>query len=100
MGAQPANETGIRGSVVTHEDRPVRSGAILLQRAQPAATINATIDDAGRFRVVTSAPDLHHLSIAVPGFATHRVDVIVPQSRLVDLPRIRLAIPTYYHARF
>jgi len=99
-GAQTANDSGIRGYVFTHEDQPVRSGAIVVQAAQPASTINVTIDDAGYFRVVTAASGLHQLSIAVPGFATHRVDVIVPRSRSVNLPPIRLAMPTYYHARF
>lgn len=99
-GAQTANESGIRGSVLTHEDQPVSSGAIVLQAAAPASTINATIDDSGHFRAVTTTSGLHQLSIAVPGYATHRVDVIVPRSRSVTLPPIRLAIPTYYHARF
>jgi hypothetical protein len=99
-GAQTANDAGIRGYVFTHQDQPVRSGGIVVQTAQPASTINATIDESGYFRVITSAAGLHQLSIAVPGFATHRVDVIVPRSRSVNLPPIRLAMPTYFHARF
>jgi hypothetical protein len=99
-GAQTANESGLRGYVFTHEDQPVSSGAIVLEATAPASTINATIDGSGYFRAVTTTSGLHHLSIAVPGFATHRVDVIVPRSRSVSLPPIRLPIPTYYHARF
>ena len=99
-GAQTANDARIRGYVFTHEDQPVRSGAIVLQASHPASTINATIDGSGSFQVVTTTSGLHHLSIDVPAFATHRVDVIVPRSRPVNLPPIRLARPTYYHARF
>jgi hypothetical protein len=99
-GAQTAIDSGIRGYVFTHEDQPVSSGAIVLQRSHPASTINATIDNSGYFGVVTTAAGLHHLSIAVPGFATHHVNVIVPRSRSVNLPPIRLSVPTYYHARF
>jgi hypothetical protein len=99
-GAQTANDSGIHGRVFTHEDQPVRSGAIVLHTAQPASTINTTIDDGGHFHAVTTASGLHQLSIAVPGFATHRIDVLVPRSQSVNLPPIRLAIPTYFHARF
>ena len=79
-GAQTANESGLRGYVLTHEDQPVSSGAVVLEATAPASTINATIDGSGYFRAVTTTSGLHHLSITVPGFATHRVDVIVPRS--------------------
>jgi hypothetical protein len=98
--AQTPGEPGIRGAVFTHENQPVPSGTVVLETRQPASIINVTIDHSGYFRAVTTRSGLYHLSIAVPGFATHRIDVIVPRSGSIELPPIRLATPTYYHARF
>lgn len=98
-GAQTANESGLRGYVLTHEDQPVSSGAVVLEATAPASTINATIDGSGYFRAVTTTSGLHHLAITVPGFATHRVDVIVPRSRSVNLPPGRNRQPSNLSAQ-
>ena len=93
-------ESGVRGVVLTHEDAPVTAGTVTLQSPDWSSAISAAIDRDGRFRAVLSTAGLHRLTISVPGFAPHRVDVIVPPSRNVALPAIRLIAPTYFRARF
>ena len=97
---RPATVVGVRGYVVTHEDAPVSSGAVLLEESGRPSAINASLDRDGRFRAVVSTSGLHRLTITVPGFAPHRVNVIVPPSRSIALPAIRLMAPTYFRARF
>ena len=100
MAAQPQSETSVRGFVLTHEGLPVTSGTVVVETRQPASVINVNIDADGSFRVITTRSGLHHVAITAPGFATHRVDVILPRSAQITLPAIRLATPTSYHARF
>jgi len=97
---RPADDIGLRGSVTTHEDAPVSSGTVALQSAESSSVINASIDREGHFRAVTTASGMHWLTITVPGFAPHRVNVIVPASRRVTLPPIQLPVPTYFRAQF
>ena len=102
-GAQippPATATGVRGIVLTHEDAPVTSGAVVFQGPETSSAAHATIDRNGRFHAVVSTRGLYRLSINVPGFAPHRVNVEVPASRTISLPAIRLIAPTYIRARF
>lgn len=100
QSARVVEQAGLRGVVLTHEDAPVASGTVVLQSWDSSSNISAPIGRDGRFRAVVTASGLHRMTIASPGFAPHRVNVIVPPSRNVALPAIRLIAPTYFRARF
>lgn len=100
QSARVVDQTGLRGVVLTHEDAPVASGAVVLQSWDSSSNISAPIGRDGRFRAVLTTSGLHRMTVTSPGFAPHRVNVIVPPSRNVALPAIRLSAPTYFRARF
>jgi hypothetical protein len=97
-GGQPvAAEPGVTGYVLAPDGTPVSGGTVVAQSGMIATT--ASIDSTGRFRLVLMRAGSHLLLVSVPGLAPYRVAVIVPASRSLRLPVIRLTPGAYYRVR-
>src|SRR6185295_4422055 len=97
-GEQAAiEEPAVSGYVLAPDGTPVSGGTILAQSGFVPAT--ASIDSAGRFRLVPTRPGSHQFLITVPGLVPYRVTVTVPDSRTLRLPVIRLARGAYFRVR-
>lgn len=88
----------ISGQVVGPEGASIAQGSALLYRSS-TQTITAPIDRDGRFRIVADSTGPHSLYISVPGLGPYRAELDVPQSRMMALPPIELASPTYLRVR-
>jgi hypothetical protein len=92
---QSAGEhVGVRGYVLTPDGMPVTEGTALVRSG--LNIITTSIDRTGRFRVVPEFARPHELHVIVPGLGPYRVNVIVPSSRSLALPVIRLSPATYF----
>jgi hypothetical protein len=94
-----SDELGLSGYVLNPEGTPVASGRVVLQSVFGARTM-AAIEESGRFRVVPGTPAPSELFVIVSGFAPYRMRVIVPRSRTMKLPVVRLSNATYFRVRF
>ena len=97
--AQPADASGVSGEVRAPDGSIVTQGNVALMTS-PGTVVTGAIDRTGHFRVVPDVPGRHRLFISVPGYAPHRVNVTVPQSRRIALPPITVRDATYFRARF
>jgi Carboxypeptidase regulatory-like domain len=95
--AQPqraAEQSGLSGYVVAPDGTPVPGGRVVIQPGIAGST--TTIERTGRFRLIPNMSGVYQLSVSVPGLAPYRVSVVVPPSRTLKLPVIRLSPPTYF----
>jgi hypothetical protein len=83
--------------VLTPDGAPVTGGIVTLQ-AQ-GAEVTASIERTGRFRLVPHAPGPHLMSIGVADLAPYRAALLVPPSKTLTLPAIRLSAGTYFRVR-
>jgi hypothetical protein len=94
----PAGERlGLYGYVLAPDGTPVSDGSVVIRSGFRRQA--ASIDQAGRFRLVPERSGLQELHVSVPGLAPHRIDVDVPPSRTIEIPGIRLSPPTYVRLR-
>ena len=93
--AQP--EAGVTGYVLAPDGTPVSDGTVTVTFRFPLAT--ASIERSGRFRVLPPRPGTYDLVVTVPGFALYRLSVVVPASRSLRLPVIRLSRGSYFRVR-
>jgi hypothetical protein len=101
--AQPVPpEPGITGLVLAPDGSPVTQGTVGLLTASIVgrASVTATIDRTGHFRIMPDTQGRQPLVISVPGYAPYRANVAVPPSRTMALPDITLLEATHFHARF
>jgi hypothetical protein len=99
-GAQPlpvVEEPGVSGYVLAPDGTPVSGGTVIAQSG--AVSTTASIDSTGRFRLVPMRSGSHQLLVTVPELVPYRVTVIVPDSRSLRLPVIRLAAGAYFRVR-
>jgi hypothetical protein len=95
--AQPpvVEEVGVTGYVLAPDGTPVSVGTVVSD-----TRTTASIDRAGRFRLVTPRSGVQQLLVSVPGLAPYRLTMTVPASRSQRLPVIRLAPAAYFRVRF
>src|SRR5574338_605260 len=75
----------VSGKVVDEQGGVLPGAAVTIVGSD--RTVEATTDDAGRFRFLNLAPGSYRVSIALPGFATAvREDVVVGVGASVELP--------------
>jgi hypothetical protein len=91
-------ELGVSGYVLAPDSTPVSAGTIMIQSRVVRET--TSIGRTGRFRLAPPASDVHELFTSVSGLAPYRARVIVPPSRTLRLPVVRLLPATYFRVRF
>jgi carboxypeptidase family protein len=97
-GEQAAmEEPVVSGYVLAPDGTPVSGGTVFAQSG--FVPVTASIDSAGRFRLVPMRSGSHQFLVSVPGLAPHRFTVTVPDSRSLRLPVIRLARGAYFRVR-
>src|SRR5262245_15656997 len=98
MQAQPVvEEPGVSGYVLAPDGTPVSGGTVIDQSG--FASMTASIDGTGRFRLVPMRSGSHQFLISAPRLAPYRVSVTVPDSRSLRMPVIRLAPGAYFRVR-
>ncbi|HET9833919.1 MAG TPA: carboxypeptidase-like regulatory domain-containing protein [Vicinamibacterales bacterium] len=90
-------DPGITGYVIAPDGTPVSDGTVIALSVGSRTT--ASVDRAGRFRLVTMRSGPHEFVVSVPGLAPYRVMVAVPASRSMRLPVIHLAPAGYFRVR-
>lgn len=99
--AQPqriVEEAGLNGYVLAPDGTPVSSGSVVVMQSPSGGT--ATIERTGRFRLIPNIAGPHRILVSAPGLTPHLFNVMVPLSRAMKLPVIRLGPPTYFRLRF
>src|SRR5262249_40027600 len=99
-GAQPPRgvvEIGVSGYVLAPDGSPVSSGTVVAMAALGSTT--TSIDGAGRFRLVPTRYGSHQFVVSAPGFVPYRITVLVPDSKSLRLPVIRLAGGAHFRVR-
>ena len=99
LSVASVDDPGLSGTVLAPDGTSVSGGRVIVVRG-PSNRTTATIDRSGHFKLALEAEGPHQLWIVVPGMAPYRFNLIVPASRTVKLPPIRLSPPTYFRARF
>ena len=94
---QIAEEPGVTGYVLAPDGTPVSSGTVVAQSALVSTTVS--IDSAGRFRFVPIRSGFLQVLVSVPGLVPYRLTAIVPDSKSLRLPVIRLASGPYFRVR-
>jgi hypothetical protein len=88
---------GIGGLVLSPDGAPVTAGEAFLNTGTWRSA--TTIDRRGYYRLVPNVPGVHQLVIRVPGLAPYRVNVTVPDSRILRLPAITLSVGSLFRVR-
>ena len=99
LGTAVADDAGLSGTVLAPDGTPVSGGRVVLVRSLSNRT-TATIDRSGHFKQALESEGPLQVWILVPGLAPYRFNLIVPASRTVKLPPIRLSPATYFRAQF
>lgn len=95
---QPDEEPrGITGSVLAPDGSPVPIGTVAFRGL--GGETSTSIGPDGRFHLVPHAAASHQVYVSVPGFAVHRINVLVPPSKTFTFPPIRLPSPSYFRVR-
>ena len=101
MRAQPPrgfDEPGIDGYVLSPDGVPVSAGAVAIQSYPSPST--AAIAPNGRFRIVPNRSGAYQLTVSVPGLTPYRAGLVIPSSRSMRLPIIRLEPAAYARVKF
>lgn len=99
--AQPQHneqELGVSGYVLAPDGAPVSGGTVMFRSQGVEAS--TSIGHPGRFHLVPHAPGPHEMDVGSPGLAPYRATVIVPLSKTLKLPPIRLSPAAYLRVRF
>lgn len=92
----PIDPVGITGSVLAPDGTPAAEGTVDLIGGFRLTT--PIVD--GRFRLVPDTGGARDLLVTLPGHAPHRTTLVIPPSRTMRLPAIRVAPPTFARVRF
>ena len=92
----PIDPVGVMGSVLAPDGTPANEGTVDLIGGFRLTT--PIVD--GRFRLVPDRGGVRDLLVTLPGHAPHRTTLVIPASRTMRLPPIRVAPPTFARARF
>ena len=93
----PPEPLGVTGQVLAPDGTPVSDATVRSQSGFASATSN--IEAEGRFRFLPARPGFEQVLIAAPGFAPFRIDIVVPPSRSLRLPPIRLDRGAFFRVR-
>jgi hypothetical protein len=100
VGREPAaharsiqDDAGVSGYVLSPDGEPVSGGTVVLRSRSRQFT--TAIEATGRFRLRPEVADASELQVIVPGLAVYRASVMVPPSKTLKLPVIRLSPATY-----
>ena len=92
----PIDPVGITGSVLAPDGTPAPEGTVDLIGGFRLTT--PIVD--GRFRLVPDRGGVRELLVTLPGHAPHRTTLVIPPSRTMRLPAIRVGPPTFARVRF
>jgi hypothetical protein len=83
----------VSGYVLGPDGEPVSGGTVVLRSRGRQFT--TAIEATGRFRLRPEVADASELQVMVPGLALYRASVMVPPSKTLKLPVVRLSPATY-----